>query len=334
MKHVRYLSTAALLCILGGAAPAYPRQDNSGDKQGKTENQDQTEKQPDKQAPAKPKPQQDRNKQQRDQQQQDQNQQRQARQQQDQNRQQEQAQQQQEQNQRRQARQQQDQNRQQEQAQQQQEQNQQRQAQQQQPGRLSQERQQQLIVQQQQRTTQYRQHLDQQRQLEQPRIELLQQQKRTAQYSVELQYVERRRQQRLRIDNDRHDYDHNPYYYTAPSFRYYRGGSYYEINQYGADLLRQAVNFGYSEGFQAGQADRRDRWRSSYQDSYAYQDANYGYDGYYVDQADYNFYFREGFRRGYEDGFSRRYQYGRYSNGSYSILGAIVVDILRLESLH
>ena len=31
-----------------------------------------------------------------------------------------------------------------------------------------------------------------------------------------------------------------------------------------------------------------------------YRDANYGYSGYYVDRSDYNHYFREGFRRGYQ----------------------------------
>jgi hypothetical protein len=93
------------------------------------------------------------------------------------------------------------------------------------------------------------------------------------------------------------------------------------------------VNYGYQEGFRAGAADREDRWRGDYQDSFAYQDANYGYSGYYVDQADYNYYFREGFRRGYEDGFSDRYQYGVYSNGSYSVLGNVLSLILNLQSL-
>ena len=37
------------------------------------------------------------------------------------------------------------------------------------------------------------------------------------------------------------------------------GGRYYETNQYGADLLRQAVNYGYDQGVRAGQADRQDR---------------------------------------------------------------------------
>ena len=71
------------------------------------------------------------------------------------------------------------------------------------------------------------------------------------------------------------------------------------------------MNYGYEQGFRAGEADRQDRWRSDYRDSYAYQDANYGYTGYYVDQDEYNYYFRQGFSRGYEDGFNSRYQYGQ-----------------------
>ena len=162
----------------------------------------------------------------------------------------------------------------------------------------------------------------------------LQQQKRTAQYRFQEQYVARLRQQQIYLQNDQHpDYDRDPYFYTAPIYRYNRGGSYYETNQYGADLLRQAVNNGYQEGFRAGAADRQDRWRSNYRDSYAYQDANYGYNGYYVDRDDYNYYFREGFRRGYEDGYNSRYQYGRYSNGSYSMLDVILSQVLGFESL-
>jgi flagellar biosynthesis/type III secretory pathway protein FliH len=109
--------------------------------------------------------------------------------------------------------------------------------------------------------------------------------------------------------------------------------SYYETNQYGANVLREAVNYGYQQGFRAGEADRQDRWRSNYQDSYPYQDANYGYGGYYIDRDDYNYYFRQGFRRGYEDGYNSRYQYGSYSNGKYTILVAILGSILDMESL-
>ena len=80
-----------------------------------------------------------------------------------------------------------------------------------------------------------------------------------------------------RVREDCHDYDNDPYFYTAPVYRYNRGGAYYETNQYGADSLRQAVNLGYQEGFRAGAADREDNWRPDYRNSFAYQDATYGY---------------------------------------------------------
>ena len=108
----------------------------------------------------------------------------------------------------------------------------------------------------------------------------------------------------------------------------------YETNHYGLDLLRQAVNYGYEEGYRAGRADRDDRWPSNYRDCYAYQDANYGYSGLYIERDDYNYHFREGFRRGYEDGYYSRSQYGRYSNGGNSILGAILEGILGLQLIN
>jgi len=206
--------------------------------------------------------------------------------------------------------------------------------QQQQQARLSQQQQQQLIAQQQQRVTQYRQHVDQEQGRAQQQTAELQEQNRRSQYRFQEDYLERERQQQITFRNDReHDYERDPYYYTAPSYRYDRGGSYYETNEYGAALLRQAVNHGYEEGFRTGEADRQDQWHSDYQGSYAYRDANYGYSGYYLAQDDYNYYFREGFRRGYEDGYSSRYEYGRYSNGSYSMLDAIVSQVLNLQSL-
>src|SRR5262249_11814830 len=91
-----------------------------------------------------------------------------------------------------------------------------------------------------------------------------------------------------------------------------------------------AINLGYQEGFEAGQADREDGWGFDYTSSDAYLDAMYGYDGYYVDVSEYQYYFREGFRRGYEDGYYGRYQYGYYSNGSYGILSQILDTILSL----
>ena len=162
---------------------------------------------------------------------------------------------------------------------------------------------------------------------------LLQQQRRMAQYRFQERYLDHLRDQERRLREERHDYHNDPYFYTAPNYRYNRGGAYYETNQYGAELLRQAVNYGYEEGFHAGAADREDNWRPDYRNSYAFQDASYGYNGFYVDPEDYRYYFREGFRRGYEDGYNERFQYGYNANGSLGVLGDVLSLVLNLQPL-
>lgn len=205
---------------------------------------------------------------------------------------------------------------------------------QQQQNRLSEQRQQQLIREQQQRQMLYRRQLEKDWSLAQLQRTRLQEQGRLAQYRLQEQYLERFRQQKLLVQNDlNHDYSRDAYFYTAPSSRYQRGGRYYQTNQYGVNVLREAVNYGYEEGFRTGLADQQDRWRFSNQDSRAYQDANYGYNGYYISQDDYNYYFREGFRRGYEDGYNSRSRYGQLSDGRYNILGSVLTQILGLQSL-
>ena len=160
------------------------------------------------------------------------------------------------------------------------------------------------------------------------RQRLLEQQRRLNQLRYQQRYLERLRRDQLRLQQWRYN-DYGPY-----NYRYQRGSNYYYANQYGAEMLRRAVNDGYREGFDAGRADREDGWGFNPQDADGYQDASYGYDGYYVDLSEYQHYFREGFRRGYEDGYYSRSQYGRYSNGSYSILGAILQGILGLQSIN
>jgi hypothetical protein len=129
------------------------------------------------------------------------------------------------------------------------------------------------------------------------------------------------------------DYSRDPYTTTPHTYRYVVSGAQRQTNQYGADVLRQAVNYGYQQGVRAGEADRQDRRPANYQNSIAYRDANYGYGGNYVDQSDYNYYFRQGFRRGYEDGYGGRSQYGSSLNGTPSILGSLLTSILGLQSI-
>jgi hypothetical protein len=161
---------------------------------------------------------------------------------------------------------------------------------------------------------------------------LLKQQRRANEYRAEQQYLAQLRQQQLRLQAAR-NYANDPYIRTAPTYRYAYGGVTRETNQYGADVLRQAVNDGYQEGVRFGQADRQDGLAANYQNSPAYRDANYGYSGYYVDQSDYNYYFRQGFRRGYSDGYYSQSQYGSSFNGTSSILATLLSSILGLTSL-
>jgi hypothetical protein len=113
-------------------------------------------------------------------------------------------------------------------------------------------------------------------------------------------------------------------------WRINRGGRYYQTDYRGVELLRQAVNEGYRQGFYAGQQDRNSRRRSNYYGSSIYQSGTYGYQS-YVDSAQYRYYFQQGFQRGYQDGYNSRNQYGSSRNGVVSILGAVLQGILNAQ---
>jgi hypothetical protein len=185
------------------------------------------------------------------------------------------------------------------------------------------------VQQEQQRTTQYNQHLGQQVQVVQRQTAQLQQQNRVAQVRTQQAYTAQLQKQQQQLQVQR-NYANDPYISTPATYRYTVSGTSHQTNQYGADVLRAAVNNGYQQGVRAGEADHQDRSRSNYQGSAAYQDANYGYAGNYVDRADYNYYFRQGFQRGYPDGYNSSTQYGSNSN----ILGNLLTSILGLVSIH
>ncbi len=113
-------------------------------------------------------------------------------------------------------------------------------------------------------------------------------------------------------------------------YRVLRDGNYYQTDNRGANLLRQAVNAGYQEGYRAGRNDRYSRRSSNYNNNSVYNRGNYGYQS-YVNSSQYQYYFRQGFQRGYEDGFNSRYEYGTNNNGSLNILGNILQTILNIE---
>lgn len=197
--------------------------------------------------------------------------------------------------------------------------------------RLNKAQQEQLISAQKARVNQYRSWTQSQRTAAQQAARAVQQQNRSAQYSYIQDYNNRLMQQQQRYSTTNFNYYNDPYFYSAPIYRYQRDGRYYNINQYGANMLQQAINSGYGEGYRSGRADRMDGWRADYRSAWVYQNASYGYNGYYGDRSEYSYYFRQGFRRGYEDGYYSRQQYGSYRNGNYSIIGAVLTTILGLQ---
>jgi len=204
--------------------------------------------------------------------------------------------------------------------------------QQQQQQAVARQEQQKSINEQRQRDAQYGATLDRQVRAGQQHSAQLERQNRRAQLAAQQQYLANLRQQQQRLQAER-DYARDPAFSARPAYRYRRGGVAYQTTQSGADVLRQAVSYGYQQGYLAGQADRRDGSQSSYQTTYAYQNANYGYDARYVPQSDYNYYFRQGLQRGYPDGYGSIQQYGTVSNGSASILSSILTSILGLTAI-
>ena len=161
-------------------------------------------------------------------------------------------------------------------------------------------------------------------------------QQRLAQQRYQAQYQRELRAQQARLNALRYDYRSNPYRHLPASYRYSYGGNWYSTNRYGADMLRDAVRRGYQEGLRAGRADRYDRWSNGYRDSRAWIDASYGYDNYYVRRADYQHYFRQGFERGYQDGYHSRQRYGRYNDNDNTaiIFTAVLATILGMQSIN
>ena len=94
-----------------------------------------------------------------------------------------------------------------------------------------------------QRLTQYNQHWNNWQNISKVRYLQLQQERRNAYLSYQQRYWERLRRDQLRLQQARY-YDN---YYN--NYSYYRGGNYYYTSQYGAQMLRDAVNNGYEEGF-------------------------------------------------------------------------------------
>jgi len=136
------------------------------------------------------------------------------------------------------------------------------------------------------------------------------------------------RRQERRIEKQQRKLERQQQRYNQMRYRVYRNGSYYNVDQRGVEILRQAVNNGYQQGYRAGRRDASGRNRYNYNGVSIYRSGNYGYQS-YVDSSQYRYYFQQGFQRGYEDGYYSRNRYG--SSGS-NILTSILSSILNIQS--
>lgn len=114
-------------------------------------------------------------------------------------------------------------------------------------------------------------------------------------------------------------------------FRVNRGGRYYETDQRGLDMLRQAVNAGYQQGYNAGvQGKRYNRGVGYYTNDSVYRSGIYGYQS-HVSREQYQYYFQQGFQRGYQDGYNNSRQYGVRNGTQWNVLGTVLNSILQFS---
>ncbi len=126
---------------------------------------------------------------------------------------------------------------------------------------------------------------------------------------------------------------------AANRYRVMRNGSYYNTDRRGAEILRQSVNDGYRAGFNAARTDRNNNRNVSWTNSPVYQNGTAGYQS-HVNRGQYQYYFRQGFQRGYQDGSNKEYlnghsgpyQYGSYEHESLNIHDSILDFVLNLQS--
>jgi hypothetical protein len=118
--------------------------------------------------------------------------------------------------------------------------------------------------------------------------------------------------------------------YRSGMYRIYTNGQYYNVDQRGYSTLRDAVNRGYQQGYQAGIRDRR-YGNYNYYGNSVYMSGTYGYSS-AVARNQYQYYFQQGFQRGYEDGFYSRTRYGTRVGSSYNILGSVLNTILNVAA--
>ena len=139
-----------------------------------------------------------------------------------------------------------------------------------------------------------------------------------AQQASDVERIEQfREEQRIKNQNNRYRITHE--------------GRDYEMNYDGSELLKQSLNSGYQQGYQAGKEDHKAKRGEAFSESLIYQNATTDYQSDVVDLNLYQYYFREGFQRGYADGYKNQKQYGKSTNGIRFISDTISQEILNIQ---
>jgi hypothetical protein len=153
-----------------------------------------------------------------------------------------------------------------------------------------------------------------------------------AQQFAQQEYLQYQQYQRALNRYSNGSYDNSYYnngYGSRRDYRIYRDGSYYTTDSRGAELLRQAIRNGYSQGYREGQLDRRYGRGYNYYEDNMYRNGMFGYQS-FVDRGQYQYYFQQGFQRGYEDGYYSTTRYGYRTGTTLNILGNVLNTILNI----
>lgn len=139
-----------------------------------------------------------------------------------------------------------------------------------------------------------------------------------AQQASDVERIEQfREEQRIKNQNNRYRITHE--------------GRDYEMNYDGSELLKQSLNSGYQQGYQVGKDDHKAKRGETFSESLIYQNATTDYQSDVVDLNLYQYYFREGFQRGYADGYRNQKQYGKSTNGIRFISDTVSQQILNIQ---
>jgi hypothetical protein len=113
-------------------------------------------------------------------------------------------------------------------------------------------------------------------------------------------------------------------------WRVRHNGRYYNVDTTQADILREAIRQGYQQGYTAGRDARSNHRRNNYRSLTVYREGTYGYSS-GVERGQYQYYFQQGFDRGWQDGYNSRFNYGRETNGAVAITDTILNGLLNLQ---